>query len=160
MSDIKVTESGRATFHKKSALKNGKVIDVIGYLDVVGGKIVSEGDTTTDKNLARAHEVTCEDAVSALVERTPEARRAEKEISDAAEKTPDVHLAGMVLPPEKPGDSWTVAVCEDHGDHMPCFHFFTVDPSSAKVTYTVFGEERGALKTDPTLAEKVRAACK
>ena len=150
---VSVSESGRATFHKKSALKNGKVIDVLGYLDVdAAGKITSEGDTTTDTNLARKGQVSCEDAVVALVNATAEAKKASAAIPN---------LAGMVMPPDKPGDGWDVGICENHPDRMPCFHHFTVDPATAKVTYTGLDSvDDITLPTDPSLAAKVRDACK
>lgn len=155
---IAVTDSGRATFHKKSTQKGGKVIDVVGYLDVRDGKIVAEGDTTTDKNLARAREVGCEDTVLAFVQATPEAKKAAADIETGAKTSPEpVSVAGMVLPPEGDRREWSVSVCENHPDCMLCLHHFLVDPATAKLTYEL-GDAR-TLAGDPVLAAKVRAAC-
>ena len=150
---IAASDSGRATFHKKSTQKGGKVIDVVGYLDVRDGKIVSEGDTTTDKNLARAHEVSCDDAVLALAEATAEAKKATDEIS----KT--IPVGGMVLPPDAGQHDWTVNVCENHPDRMMCLHHFTVDATTGKITYAFGADDPRPVAGDPVLAAKVRIAC-
>ncbi len=66
----------------------------------------------------------------------------------------------MVIPPESPAGAWHVAVCENHPDRMPCYHHFTVDPTTAKVGYSAMGLDEQPIATDPALAAKVRAACK
>jgi hypothetical protein len=152
--NVVVAESGRATFHKKSTQKSGKVIDVQGYLDIKDGKITSEGDTTTDKNLLRARGLSCESALMDLVMSTPEAKKRAKEIDDAK-----VGRGMMAMPPEKPGGTWDVAVCENYEDRMPCYDHFDVDPATAKVLYSSFGGDAKPLTTEPALATKVRTAC-
>ncbi len=159
--DIAVTDEGRATFHKNSLQSGGKLIEVDAYLDEEGGKIVSEGDTTTDTNLARARETTCELAVLQLVEQTAEAKTATKTIEEGAKSSPlPVSVGGYAMPPDVTGAGWGVAICENYVDRMPCYHHFNVDPATATVTYTNGGLDDRPIVTDPALAAKVRAACK
>jgi hypothetical protein len=160
IADIVVDESGRASFHKTSTLRSGKVIDVQGYLDVHDGKITSEGDTTTDKNLTRARSVSCEAAVMALVNATPEARKAMKDIDDGAKAMHDVIVgrAEMAMPPEKAGGAWDVAICENFPDRMPCYHHFAVTPAAGTVTYSLYGDDK-RISIDPALLAKARSAC-
>jgi hypothetical protein len=152
ISNIVVDEAGRASFRKKSTLRNGKTIDVQGYLDVDHGTITSEGDTTTDKNLLRARGVTCEDAMLRLVLSTAEARRAMDEIADAG-----VSVGGMVFPPSNPSQPWDVAVCENYAERMPCYHHFDVSPASGTVKYSTDGDT--PIKTDAALLAAMHTAC-
>jgi hypothetical protein len=162
VTDIAVKETGRATFHKKSTLMGGKVIEVLAYLDVQDGKIVSEGDTTTDQNLARAHEVRCEDAVLALVHSTAEAVKAMKDIEDAKIRLGPVTAGVVVHSPAETGAGWWVRICENFPDdtlsknRMPCFVNFDVDSAAAVVT----DDEGKPLKAAPALAAKVKSDCK
>jgi hypothetical protein len=128
LSDIAVTQAGHAQFHKKSSARDGKVIDVTGYLDAreVGGKwvIVAEGDTETDTNLARAKSSRCVGAVMDIVYATAEAQQIIRDIEEGAKHAPaddPVSVGGMVSPEVDPADfigqpKWTVAICENHKD--------------------------------------------
>lgn len=157
LTDVRVDEHGRARFTKKSKGTDGKVIEVVGYLDADRSgsvwKIVSEGDTTTDANLSRKKTMTCMGAVSALVDATPQAKKAMKDIA---------HLGGMV---NEPTDSatglWHVALCENQPDRFLCLDHFEVDPTTALITYSGIHEDLGEKPTpDPTLAAAVRSVCK
>lgn len=78
ISDLYVTER-RATFRKASRSKSGKTIWVDGYIEVdASSKIESEGDTTTDENLARKRQRGCVTAIEALLASTPEGANAAK----------------------------------------------------------------------------------
>src|SRR5581483_8667037 len=69
LGDISVTNN-RATFRKTSYFKNKKIISVDGYIEVDASmKIVAEGDTTTDENLALKKERECLVALDALLPR-------------------------------------------------------------------------------------------
>ena len=177
LSSIEVTAAGHAQFDKKSTGRDGKVLDVTGYLDLrevagagaVGGTvhfvIAAEGDTTTDANLERAKASRCEAAVSRLVYATAEARKAEHDIEEGAKGSPDVHVGGMVLPPE-PGAAaaaarWRVSVCESRPERMLCLHHFEVDAVTGVVTYTgLESAEETRLATDAALVARVEAACR
>jgi hypothetical protein len=162
VTDVAVMETGRATFHKKSKLAGGKVIEVLAYLDLQDGKIVSEGDTTTDQNLARAHEVRCEDAVLALVRSTAEAVKAMKDIEDAKNTLGPVTAGVVVHSPAETGAGWWVRICESFPDEtlsknrMPCFVNFGVNSATAVVT----DDEGKPLEAAPALAAKVKSSCK
>ena len=156
LSDIRVDEHGRALFTKKSKGTDGTVAEVVGYLDADRSgsvwKIVSEGDTTTDANLRRRKTMTCMAAVSALVDATPQAKKAKSAIE---------HLAGMTNEPEDSATgTWHVALCENKPDQYLCLDHFEVDPTSAEITYTGIHEDLGEKPTpDPKLAATVRDVC-
>jgi ketosteroid isomerase-like protein len=166
LSDIHVSTRGHAQFRKKSTSRDGRVVEVTGYLEAreTSGRwlIESEGDTTTDANLARAMELRCEAAVDSIVYATAEAKMAIKRINDGlknARADDPVNLSGMIVPPNPGNAAWSVGICENHEDRMPCPYSFEVDPHTAVVTaFDVDGPK--ALKTDPALAAKVREACK
>jgi hypothetical protein len=166
LSAIAVSGSGHIQFQKKSTARDGHVLEVTGYLDAeqTDGKwlIVAEGDTTTDANLARAKESRCEDAVLTLVMATTEAKEAIRDIEEGAKKAPaddPVNPAVMVLPRDRVDPTWSVAICENHADRMPCMYHFDVDPSRGSVRE--FDDPHGrVLDTDPAPAAKVREACK
>jgi hypothetical protein len=160
ISRVTVDGPGRVTFRKRSLLKSGKRVDVSAYLEASDGRITIEGDTTTDANLARAKDRACSDAVQNLVDQTAEAKHATQQIEKAAETSPvPVGVGGFATPPESPGDTWHVSICENYADRMPCYHYFEVDPATAVVVYSYGGLDPRPIKTDPALAAKVRAVC-
>lgn len=157
LSNLRIDEGGRVLFTRKSKSKDGKVALATSYLDCDRSgdvwKIVSEGDVSTDANQHRKHTMTCMGAVSALVDATPQARKAMTEIK---------RLAGMT---NEPTDSrtglWHLALCETSGDRFLCLDHFDVDPTSAAITYTGVHQDLGTNPTpDPQLASAVEAACK
>jgi ketosteroid isomerase-like protein len=171
LSDIAVTPAGHAQFHKKSTATDGKVIDVAGYLDAreSGGqwRIVSEGDTTTDTNLESAKASRCIKAVMDVVYATTEAQTAIRDIEEGAKSAPaddPVSVGGMVNPTVDPADAgerptWTVAICENHKDRMPCYHYFEVDTKTGRVTDSLAETDAGPLKTDPKRMARAKEAC-
>jgi hypothetical protein len=160
----------RATFTKKTTSKDGKTIEVLGYLEarqVQGAwKIVVEGDTTTDRNLERARERRCTSAVLAIVHATDEAKRAMASIEQGAKKQPasdPVNVAGRVMPPQAGSSEWYVGICEDHADRMLCLNHFEVSKDTGVVRYMgIEGSDPDwhAIKTDPRLMADVVSSCK
>jgi ketosteroid isomerase-like protein len=170
IADLAVDEGGRATFTKKTTSKDGKTIEVLGYLEarqVQGAwKIVVEGDTTTDRNLERARERRCTSAVLAIVHATDEAKRAMASIEQGAKKQPasdPVNVAGRVMPPQAGSSEWYVGICEDHADRMLCLNHFEVSKDTGVVRYMgIEGSDPDwhAIKTDPRLMADVVSSCK
>ena len=107
-----------------------------------------------------ASESACAVAVQALVDQTDEAKKATRSIEEGAKKSRvPAGVGGYTMPPSAPGAGWDVAICESYTDRMPCYHHFDVNPATAAVVYSSGGDDR-PITTDPTLAAKVRAACR
>ena len=158
---IVVDDKGRASFHKKSTLRGGKVIDVQGYLDVAQGKIASEGDTTTDRNLVRARGVSCESALMDLVMATAEAKKAAKDLDDGIAKAhdPSITRGMMAQPLDDPHGAWDVGICESRPDRMPCYEHFEVNPAAGTILHSSYGSEPKPVVADPAQLAKARATC-
>jgi len=141
LGEVTVLES-RALFTKKSRGKNGKVIEVTGYIDLDPAmKITAEGDTTTDTNLERKKYDDCAAAIGALVDST--------------------HLGGADVRQivKEPDGRWGVQFTMVHfGDPNGNYSYLSihVDPSSG----AVIGATDEVIPADPSLAAKVRSQCK
>jgi len=100
----------------------------------------------------------------ALVYATAEAKQVTHDIEEGAKRAPvddPVSVGGMVYPPDLAGSpTWTVAICENHPERMPCFDYFEVDTNTGLVTYSRADSDGGALHTDPKGVARVREACK
>jgi hypothetical protein len=166
LDNVEATGDERVSFHKKSTSKGGGVVDVQGYLELVrrsvGLRIRTEGDLTTDTNLARAKEMSCEEAVSAAAMSTKEAKAAQASIQKGADEMADVeevHVGGMTVPPSVTKGPWIISICENHPDRMPCYYHFEVDPKTGVVTYDGMAEEPHPLAIDPKLVAAIKSAC-
>lgn len=133
------------------------------------GSLVHDWDAAIDAhqadgNLERVKASRCEDAVMALVYATAEAKQVTHDIEEGAKRAPvddPVSVGGMVYPPDLAGSpTWTVAICENHPERMPCFDYFEVDTNTGVVTYSRADSDGGALRTDPKGVARVREACK
>lgn len=157
--DVRKKDEPRALFNKKWTV-NGQENQVRASLVFTKEDskwvIKDESDAPTDQRRARAAASadSCESVVQRLAASTPEAMRILGARPDPAKghTSNGTRLGGG--PPESP--SYSVAIHENHTDHIVTLMWIDVDPKTGAMTSAM---DDKPLKGAPELVDKVKTSC-